>query len=123
MTPKPKPKKKKSERKLLEAALDKRVSEIVRERDGHCVLCGATEGLTAGHWIHRGKKRVRWDLRNVNCLCRTCNLTDNWQPQHHTAYMIKKHGDAVVLELVELSKGNAFKFSVVELREMLEGMK
>jgi hypothetical protein len=110
----------KSERKVLEVRLDKLIGDYVKKRDGKCVLCGATEKLTSGHWIHRGKKRVRWDVRNVNCLCASCNLTDNYQPQWHTEYMLKHHGIDVVLELTELSKVLSWKFSVPELRAMVE---
>lgn len=128
MISKPKPirvvkkhKRSRSERKILEARLDKLIGDYVKKRDGYkCVLCGTTEKLTAGHWIHRGKKRVRWDVRNINCLCASHNLQDNFQPQWHTGYMLKKHGAEVLEELIELSRANAWKFSVPELRAMVD---
>jgi len=59
MLGKPKRKRSKSERKILEKKLWDTASLYIRKRDGCCVTCGATEGLTMSHWIKCGKQRVR----------------------------------------------------------------
>lgn len=46
----------------------------IRERDGHCVLCGSTEALHAHHiepWMER--EDLRFDEHNVVTLCRPCH--------------------------------------------------
>lgn len=73
MIPKPK-RQKKSDRKKIVAKLDQLVSEIVRKRDGKCVICGTTERLQAGHLFSRVAYSIRWDLNNVFAQCSGCNL-------------------------------------------------
>lgn len=124
---KPKPEKKakqkrklpKSERKILEKKLWDTASLFVRKRDGGCVTCGATEGLTMSHWIKCGKQRVRYDERNVNCQCSTCNGRHNHWTLYYDNYMLKHYGEKIMLELTELATPKAWKWSVLELREML----
>ena len=56
------------------SVFDKLWSRIVRDRDGHCVVCGRTEYLAAHHLIGRTAKSVRLDPENGYTLC----------PLHHT---------------------------------------
>ena len=124
---KPKPERKvkakrkqsKSERKQLEKKLWNTASLYVRKRDGCCVTCGATEGLTMSHWIKAGKQRVRYDERNVNCQCSACNNRHNYYTLYYDEYMLKEYGQMVMLDLIELAKGTAWKWSVLDLRRML----
>jgi len=51
---------------------DKLWSEIVR-KDGHCLVCGATEYLQAHHLISRWVLPLRHDLRNGLSLCPLCH--------------------------------------------------
>ena len=120
--PCPKPKHKKSERKQLEDELDRLTSLYVRKRDVFCVLCGKPVEC-AMHWVKRGKKQLRWDLRNVNGGCDSCNFKDNNWHEPYTAYMIRTYGNDVVLELIELSSAKKWKWSVLDLREMLADMR
>lgn len=123
--PKPEPKAKgkrkqtKSERKMLEKLLWNTASLYIRKRDGVCVTCGATEGLTMSHWIKAGKQRVRYDDRNVNCQCSTCNNTHNRWAYFYDRYMLKRYGEKIMLELTELAMGNSWKWTVLDLRRML----
>jgi hypothetical protein len=127
MKPHPKPTKQpktnkrrpKSERRVLETKLDWLLSVYVRRRDGACVICGATTGLTAGHWITRRKKRIRWDHRNVAAQCRSCNLAHNFNHQFYDMWMLKYRGAEVMRELTELSTEKAWKFTVDDLRDMV----
>ena len=119
---KPKRKRGKSERRLLEDELWKLTADYVKARDGCCVTCGATEGLTISHWIKAGKQIVRYDLRNCNCQCSTCNNTHNHYAYFYDNYMLKRWGAGVMLELTELAKqydSKNFKWSVLQLREMV----
>lgn len=128
MKPKPKPvkeaKKKrktsKSERKTLEKLLWNLTAQYVKKRDGCCVTCGATEGLTISHWIKAGKQIVRYDIRNCNCQCSVCNNTHNYWQYHYDNYMLRHWGKRVMLELTELAKNsNGFRWTIIELRDMV----
>jgi len=112
----------KSERKMLEARLWKLTADIVKARDGCCVTCLATEGLTLSHWIKCGKQIVRYDLRNCNCQCSTCNGTHNRYSYFYDNYMTRRWGQDVMLELTNLAiayDSNNFKWTVLQLREMV----
>ena len=109
----------KSERKQLEKKLWQMASLYIRKRDRHCVTCGATEGLTMSHYIKAGKQRIRYDERNVNCQCSTCNNYHNYYPHVYEGYMRRVYGCAVLDELEELAKGTKWKWTVLDLRQML----
>ena len=122
--PKPAPKakkakKRKSPRKVLEKTLWDTASLYIRKRDGICVTCGATEGLTMSHWIKAGKQRVRYDERNVNCQCSTCNGAHNRWTYFYDRYMLTHYGEKIMLELTELAMGNSWKWSQSDLETML----
>lgn len=122
--PKPAPKskkakKRKSPRKVLEKTLWDTASLYIRKRDGICVTCGATEGLTMSHWIKAAKQRVRYDERNVNCQCSTCNGTHNRWTYFYDKYMLTHYGEKIMLELTELAMGNSWKWSQSDLERML----
>jgi len=128
MTPKPKPQKQdrkkkkrsKSERKTLEALLWKLTADFVKARDGFCVTCGATEGLTISHWIKAGKQQLRYDVTNCNCQCSTCNNAHNYYTYHYDNYMLRTYGESRLIAMTERAKVNGFRWSVLELREMVE---
>ena len=131
MNAKPKPEKQakskrkfsKSERKTLEARLWKLTADYVKLRDGCCVTCGATEGLTISHWIKAGKQVVRYDIRNCNCQCSVCNNNHNYNPYVYDNYMLKHWGEKIMIELTDAAKlynSKNFKWSVLELRGMVE---
>lgn len=68
-----KPAKKRS-RKAIVKELDKVFSQFIRQRDGRCVQCGKTDGLTCGHLFSRVNFSTRWDEENCWCQCFGCNL-------------------------------------------------
>jgi len=67
-------KEKKISRKTWIRRLDRLVSKIVLSRDKSCVVCGSDKNLTAGHLFSRVAYSTRWDLDNVYCQCKSCNL-------------------------------------------------
>jgi hypothetical protein len=110
---------KKPERKRLEAALDKVVSQIVIARDGRCVTCGTTEGLTCSHLIVRGKRLLRWDLTNCNCMCFSCNFRHNNFPHFYTRWFIKFYGLDIYEQICDMGNVPAWKWNLWELEDML----
>lgn len=120
-----------NERAKLKKQLDTICSKIVRLRDKHCVICGLPvqfndkgEPITndCGHFLSRKVDAVRYDFRNMNCQCRSCNWnhTGNSIPYHN--YMIEKYGQNVMDELHRLYFEHR-KITVPELREMLREFK
>jgi hypothetical protein len=126
MTPaKPKPAKeskskkrhKKTERQLLDVECMELLKQIVRLRDKSCVTPSSSCGgyLTASHWQKRGKQFTRYDLRNVACQCANHNARHNHYTSYYDAYMLRKYGGDVCLELAE-NASMTWKWSIVELR-------
>ena len=64
---------KKKSKSFFIKKLDKIVSEIVRAR-GYCVKCGKQNGLQCCHIFHRRHFVIRWDLKNLLCLCSGCHI-------------------------------------------------
>ena len=62
--------------KQLRKIADNLASEVVRKRDGRCLLCGKTENLQAHHFIitKGASTKHRWDLRNLISLCYPCHI-------------------------------------------------
>lgn len=133
MPPKPKTvkvKKKKRgkyrpERARIDAECMEMIKQIVQLRDGACVTPGASCGgyLTASHWQKRGKQYTRYDLRNVNCQCSNCNGRHNNYTSYYDAFMLKKYGYGVCLELSERASFNGWKWSIIQLREIRDNLK
>ncbi len=112
----------KTKRKKLVEALDKRVAEIVKKRDKHCVTCGTTANPTAGHLITRAKYSVRWDLRNVFQQCKSCNFIHEFNPHIFTNWYINKFGVKQYQALVKLSNQVKPKH-ITELEKLLTELK
>lgn len=55
---------------------DKLASEVVRKRDGRCLMCGTTENLQVHHFIvtKGASTKHRWDLHNLLTLCYCCHI-------------------------------------------------
>ena len=64
---------KKSNRKKIEAELDRVCSQLTLHRDKMCKRCGSTRILAAHHCFGRRHMSVRWDLDNLICLCWPCH--------------------------------------------------
>lgn len=65
-------------------------SKYVRLRDKKCKKCGkqgtgelGITDLDASHFHGRGKESTRFDLLNVDALCRSCH---RWFGEHKTEY-------------------------------------
>lgn len=114
---------KKSRRKSLENKLDRLFSQYIRQRDGNiCFTCGASGDDTvvqAGHLITRGRRVVRYDPRNGQCQCRTCNLIHEHRPEIFTKKYILKYGAKAYDKLVSDSWEDK-KFTLSELEALVD---
>lgn len=105
---------KKPNKDTLMKKCDDLVKQIVFERDGHCVTCPLwieikkntdkphepSSVMQPGHFITRGSKSVRWDLRNVYCQCRVCNMLHEHYPSVMAKYVLDTLGQEEFDKLV-----------------------
>ena len=99
--------------------LDKLVSEIVIKRDKHCIICGSTKQLGAGHLFSRRFYNGRWDLDNVFAQCWACNFKHTKDPYPYWNWYIKKFGLRKFNKLAEKVR-QITHFKDHQLQEMYE---
>jgi hypothetical protein len=103
----------------LEKELWDLTAQYVKARDKKCVTCGTDQKLTLSHWQKCGKQRIRYDLRNCNCQCSSCNNRHNYYTAYYDNYVLRHYGAKAMLELIELAMLPKWKWSVIQLREMV----
>lgn len=59
-------------------------SKWVRARDGRCLRCATTEGLTCSHFWLRKHSSTRFDPDNCIALCGTCHA--DWEHRKNNEY-------------------------------------
>ena len=71
----------------IKRRFDRLVSQIILTRaDRTCDMCGRKEGrMNASHGVPRQVLSVRWNLKNLTCLCYRCHLWV-WHKDPITAY-------------------------------------
>jgi uncharacterized protein YjiS (DUF1127 family) len=79
-------------RQKLTEQLDQLLHDIVILRDKACVICGANTQLQAGHLFTRSYGRVKYDLLNVHCQCRSHNFLHEHKPDIFTKWFLDKFG-------------------------------
>lgn len=97
-------------------ALDKVFSIYIRKRDchggvGRCISCGRPitfETCDAGHFIPRTHTATRYDVRNVNAQCRTCNRMMDGNIDGYRRGLELKYGDGTA-EALETKGKRAVK--------------
>lgn len=128
---------KKPSRKTIVRNLDKIVSQIVKARDGKCIVCGTTQNLTCGHLFSRVAYSTRWDLTNCYAQCLSCNFRHESDPYPMTE-AVKKLWERQLKDYREESRSQIAsaqlddihrkyvtprKFKDFELLELLEELK
>lgn len=108
-------------RKVLETVADIVVKKIILLRDKFCVCSAPRNGhsdvMQAGHLVTRGKESVKWDLRNVNVQCASCNLLHEHRPERYTAWFLLNFESEGYVKLVADSE-EITKLSVEQLTEL-----
>ena len=106
--------------------LQQLVNKYVRLRDGSfCISCDkAIRGkVDAGHFFSCGNyPSVRFDLRNINSQCITCNQFKGGRIHEYREYLIKKIG-SVEFEDLERKAHENRKYSIPELKDMIQEFK
>ena len=112
--------------------LDTITRELVFERDEYCVTCPIwmeikpehtpSQVMQPGHYITRGARSVRWDLRNVYKQCRTCNMMHEYRPEVMAWYVLSVLGIKGFEKLV-FDGNKPKKFLKPDLEELYEKLK
>lgn len=118
---------KKPLRKNLIKELDTVFSQFIRLRYAkneiaECVTCGKKDHwskLQNGHWASRRHYSTRWDERNCNVQCASCNVFRAGEIYLYTKYLCSQYGDNFPEELYAKSQTNC-KFTDVELQDMID---
>lgn len=95
--------KKKPSAKNEKNYLDRLLSVLVRDSAGACVECGATQNLQCAHGFSRRYLNIRWDRRNVFCLCQRCHLRYTHRPLEWDVWLHERWGEELYAELRSLA--------------------
>jgi hypothetical protein len=112
----------------LQRKLDRIFSEYIRLRDtdengyGRCISCGKwihwKEG-DAGHFCNRKHLSLRYDEKNVNLQCRSCNRFDEGNTIGYNRGLVEKYGDGVINYLT-IKKFNHCRLGKVEYEALIK---
>ena len=99
--------------KTLKRLLDDTFSYYIRLRDkGQCYTCRIKKDwkdMDAGHYIKRGHFGTRWNEKNVNCQCRSCNRFQGGKMAIYALKLEKDYGPGILQELEQLKKDGESK--------------
>ena len=120
----------------LKTKLDKVFSEWVRRSNAfpagdlaagmvRCITCGIPHEwnrMQAGHFVSRVHLGTRWDERNVQPQCFSCNVWRRGSPAEFSVFLTTKYGPDILKELVNL-KHQTYKFTRADLQEKIDSYK
>lgn len=127
MIPKRKTKKKKSLSTVIEK-LDTVFSQFIRLRDSdqngycRCISCGKVvfwKYIQNGHFVNRGHMNTRFDEKNCNAQCVTCNCFDEGNNIGYMRGLIDKYGPRIIDELY-IKKNQTKKWDAFDLEVLIQ---
>ena len=107
--------------------LDIVFSKYIKLRDcindrGQCISCDEVfhvSDLDAGHFRPRNHNSTRYDEKNVQLQCRSCNRFKSGEAYQFGVALDEKYGEGTALNLVRKSHEYK-KFTVQELKDLHE---
>jgi len=120
---------KKSKQSLVKS-LDKIFSQFIRLRDtkgglGRCISCQKVityKECDCGHYINRKHMTTRFDEKNCNAQCISCNRFDEGNMQGYRRGLIQKIGEYET-DLLEVKKHGTSTMGVFELELLIKDYK
>lgn len=112
-------KRKPTDRKKLEAQLDKLFSQAVIARDKKCKISGSDERLTVHHIRSRRHSITRWNMENGICLSWKVHFLQKANPELFHDKIIECIGQKEYDRLKKLSN-MTYKWSLEELGRIKE---
>lgn len=92
---------------------DSYFSQYIRQRDsdeygyGECITCRKRlhwKQAHCGHFVPRGKQSTRYDERNTNLQCASCNTYRYGEQYLHGRAIDEKFGDGTADDLFKISR-------------------
>lgn len=115
--------------KTLKAKLDKVFSLWIRKRDSfesqgqlyfNCISCGKPkvfEQADCGHYYGRANMALRYDEKNCNAQCRSCNRFNEGNRQGYAIGLQEKYGkdvlDILQIKSLQITKWAAFEYETL----------
>lgn len=124
--------------KALTKKLDKAVTELLHKitTKKECFVCHRQSdwfhpkdnpyGLQTGHYISRSVYLLRWDMKNIEAVCSSCNRTHEENTLPHTKAILDKYGVQRIEYLNQRwqeGKQKAKSFTRSEKIELLEAIR
>lgn len=107
---------------FLKKRLDNVFSQFIRLRDkGVCFTCGIVKSWREqqnGHYISRGFNSLRFDERNCNCQCVSCNVFRHGNMDVYALKLTEKYGADILKELSN-EKRKIKQFTAEELKKLI----
>ena len=75
---------------------DKKASEIVRKKNPICVRCKINPGTDCSHFYERGHSSVRFDMRNLDAVCRQCHFLWEGRRNGYKEYKLQQLGKTFI---------------------------
>ena len=117
----------KEKSKLIEK-LDGVFSQYIRLRDSNqngycrCITCNKIDywkDMQNGHFIPRQHMSTRFDERNCNVQCNTCNVGLRGNLEVYATSLKQKYGDTIVDDLTR-KKNETVHYSIPELKDLIK---
>ena len=96
--------------KTLTFKADLIFGKYIRERDEKCVTCWSKDNAQCGHFVSRSYKAVRFDDKNCNRQCYSCNVCNHWRQWEHGKYIDSKYWEWTAEGLFQKAR-NPFKLT------------
>ena len=112
----------------LKTKLDRIFSLYIRLRDAspqgytRCISCGKIipwKEADCGHFVNRSHMATRYNEKNCNAQCRSCNRFDEGNNIGYVRGLIKKYGQGVIEEL-EVLKHRESRWTEFEYKAMID---
>lgn len=111
--------------------LDRIFSEYIRLRDSNnegyvqCISCGNVhywKDVDCGHYINRKHMNTRFNEKNCNGQCRSCNRFDEGNASGYTLGLIQKYGKDII-DILNIAKNQTQKHTKAELEILIDHYK
>lgn len=96
---------------------------VIRRDGGKCQVCSSKRVLQADHFISRAHKATFFDIRNLTCVCSTCNMLKFYN-RNNVPYKVgkiveKREGVKAIQELENIAR-TIKKWTFEELIELTQ---
>lgn len=107
----------------LKKEADRVFSIYIRQRDGgRCFTCGVRKPWKEqqnGHYVSRGFNSLRFDERNCNCQCVSCNVFRYGAMDVYALALQRKYGPDILKELAR-EKRKTKQYGKKDLIELIK---